>query len=583
MKENQKNDEISVLQKAKEITTNEVQLLQWPYFCVSTAHSNDTEFAYTELLKLHGGEIKRRWVVRCHDTFGWPGQLEADVWRSVEHIMHLQRERGTLSNPVITTLGQIRKYMPGRWRGGRDLKLIVKAIKCLTHTRVDCDFFYDARQKISRNASFSLVHEWMFERRRKPDGTEVLEKTKLLIHPDVFNNIAAAHVRPLDRGFRDGLSSWLGKRLYEVLGVKFYALRKKEVPYRTRYSRLCALLGCKRQRYLSYAKRILGRAHKELQESEFLGQVEWYPCTTDPKDWVIHYWPGERARREWTSEYFQRGDFSIPLFMEDLPTTDSEPVWMEGLQSDETQTTAEVVSRVFDNPESRGRLPSAQAQAQIGSAPPVASTPAGDGPAVGELTDEAVITTFERVTGSSRRMRSLSEAERAHLQSWREAGVTLEVVEAGIHRVLERASEGDRSLGRISCSVWSLDYCAWAIREVYEERLRVDEGRNRQREVECLRRAAADNRAKRSKTYAHMTEWTAVCERLKSWLTPRNYTQVTRGIVSSRLNEKTLELVVCDPYWRDHILGTYRSYFLEASGAEALEVEVEVDIDIDRN
>ena len=600
-----KKEKIEILQKAQEITTNEVQLLQWPYFCVSTAQPSDTQVEYTELLNLNGSELRRRWVVRCHDNFGWPGQLEADVWRSVEHIMHKQRESGMLSNPVVTTLGQIRRYMPSKWRGGSNLKLIVKAIKCLAHTIVECDFFYDAQEKVSRNASFSLIHEWRFDHKRKENGKDVLEKTKLLIHPDVFNNIAAIHVRPLDRGFRDELRSWLAKRLYEVLGVKFYALRKKKVPYCTRYSRLCALLGCKRQHYLCHAKLIIGRAHKELQEQKFLGKVEWYPCARDTRDWVLHYWPGERAVNEWDNKYFKQVvNFADPIFVESLPETGQDPVWMEQLESDESSVVVDVVSgnnerkrsgnksnRTTKNAASNRESSKENKKSTSAHKSQPLSKTSNSRPVPDEiesaqidtnreihkktkLSEEAVVAVFEQMTGSSRRMTKLSEAERKLLNSWMDAGVTIDIIVSGISQVLQ--IEKDRSIrtGEDIRSIWSIDYCAWSVWDVFSKKLRCYEDnsvvKNQKDNVEeHVVPIQEENCA-----YEHINEWSKVCLHLEDWLAPKNYAQVIQKILASRLEHGTLHLVVSDPYWRDYIFETYQTHLLEASGADALEIEV---------
>ena len=570
-----KKEKIEILQKAKEITTNEVQLLQWPYFCVSTAQPNDTQVEYTEILKLHGNEIRRRWVVRCHDDFGWPGQLEADVWRAVEHIMHIQRENGTLSNPVVTTLSEIRRYMPGKWRGGNNLQLTIKAIKCLTHTMVECDFFYDAHEKISRNASFSLIHEWRFDKRIISSGKEVLGKTKLLIHPDVFNNIAAVHVRPLDRGFRDGIRSWLAKRLYEVLGVKFYALRKKKVPYRTRYSRLCALMGCKRQKYLSQAKQIFGRAHKELQKSHFIGKIEWYSCTTDKNDWVVHYWPGERAVNECKNEYFNMEEIANPLFVEKIPKTGSNPVWLEQTNSDESAATVKIVSRFIEDSSNEGSDRNRADKEALSLNGDLSETDVSSQCSdEHKLTVDEVIVAFEKTTGSTRRISGLSEAENELYQRWNDLGVTIDVVVEGIKRVMTLENELSRKSGRKNRSIWSLDYCAWAIWDVFNKKNQASLTKDEHVSF-CDPQTNKKYPSKDDYSYNHAIEWENICVYLKKWLAPKNYAQVIKEIISSRVEDKTLYLVVSDLYWKDRIFDVYETHLIEAFGTEVLEIEVD--------
>ena len=544
-----KKRRIDVLERALEATTNEVQLLQWPYFCISTDHIDDTEMEYSETVRAHGQEITRNWVVRCHSSFGWPGQLEANVWRSIEHIMHCQRAVGVLTNPIVTTLSEIRRYMPGKSRGGSNLKAVIKAIKCLAHTKVDADFFYDAKEKLPRNASFSLVEEWEFVPNRRPDGAQRLEKTKLFINPNVFDNIAVGYVRPLDRGFRDNLRRWLAKRLYELLGVKFYALRKTRNPYRTRYKRLCGLLGCKQQRKFSKAKLILGRAHCELQESGFLSKVEWYSCKDDTGDWVIHYWPGWRAMAEWSRGHFKQAEIAKPLLVEALPETEAEPKWVEELEPDESGIVVEVVST-----KTHDELEEKKGQKPIG------------------LEEGVVIAAFERATGERRRMRKLSEAERALLDEWRLAGLDEGDITAGVWRVMKQERERSRRMGRSPREIWSLDYCAWAIWEAFEDRQQRYQQERETRRVE--EKPRVDVGQLMLFEYSHVEEWPAVCAQLRMRLSPQNYARWIDGILGSRLDGTKLRLIVPDPFFREYLLDNYGKELMEEFGATEVEVEV---------
>lgn len=538
-------DPYEVLTRATEMTTNEVQLLQLPYFCISTDNPTDTRAEYKEIVRTQDHEITRHWIVRSHLDFGWPGELEANVWRSVEHIMHLQRDIGVLTNPVITTLSEIRRYMPSKNKGGKNLKTVIKAIKCLAHTKIDSNFFFDAKQQIRRNVSFSLINDYAFDQQQnRRDDKSVIEKTRLYIHHDVFDNIAAGYVRPLDRGFRDDLRKWLARRLYEFLGVKFYGLRRTHQPYRVRYSRLCALLGCKQQQHFSKARQILGRAHKELQETGFLMRVEWYPCKADCQDWVLHYTPGWRAMAEWSREYFKKSNLAQPLLVEVLPKTASEPAWVEELRSDESEIIAEVIT---DQPEESEEI----------------------------LNEGSLIEAFERATGERRRMHKLSEAEQELVKEWRTSGLDLNDIMTGVWRAMQRETELARRVGRPPHQIWSLDYCAWAIWDVFEERQRRCQQEKEERQQMQQNKHHEEERQLRLFEYTHVAEWPEICERLRTRLSPENYSRWIGGILGSRREGETLHIVVPDPFFREYFLDHYAQHLLQESGADALEVETD--------
>jgi len=89
----------------------------------------------------------------------------------------------------------------------------------------------------------------------------------------------------------------VASRLYEVLGVKFYGLRNKRENFICyRYSKLCQLLPVTPFKQLSRSKQQLNPAHQELKDTGFISKFEW--IENGKNDWLIYYWPGERARKE---------------------------------------------------------------------------------------------------------------------------------------------------------------------------------------------------------------------------------------------------------------------------------------------
>ncbi|HUS51688.1 MAG TPA: hypothetical protein VMZ91_16090, partial [Candidatus Paceibacterota bacterium] len=93
------------------------------------------------------------------------------------------------------------------------------------------------------------------------------------------------------------LESKIASRLYEILGIKFYGVRnKKEGFIRYKYSTLCQLLPVTPHSYISSAKRQLNPGNNELRDTGFISKYEW--SVNGNNDWLIYYWPGERAKEE---------------------------------------------------------------------------------------------------------------------------------------------------------------------------------------------------------------------------------------------------------------------------------------------
>ncbi|GAI77341.1 unnamed protein product, partial [marine sediment metagenome] len=112
-----------------------------------------------------------------------------------------------------------------------------------------------------------------------------------------LQNLNSRHTKPIDYTYWRSLKSKIASRLYEILGVKFYGIRnKKEDHIRYKYSTLCQLLPVTPYRYFSDAKWQLNFAHDELKDSGFIVEYEW--SENGKKDWLIYYWPGERAKEE---------------------------------------------------------------------------------------------------------------------------------------------------------------------------------------------------------------------------------------------------------------------------------------------
>ena len=559
--------------RAIQMTTNEIQLLQMPYFCISTEKKNSTKVEYNDKIKANGKNVNRQWIVRSHQDFGWPRELEASVWRAIEHIMHNQRQVGMLKNPVVTTLSEIRQYMPSKCKGGRNLKTIVKAIKCLAHTKVESNFWYRADARLSASASFSLINNYFFKTRIQKNGIEVISQTDLEIHNLVFANIISGYVRPLDHGYRIRLKKWLSRRLYEILGIKFFGLRKTKYTYNIKYSQLCLLLGSQRQLKFSYAKRILSRAHSELLKSGFLLKVEWCQCKFEKKNWVLRYWPGPRARSEWNKDYFKYVEDVNPVRTTEYPEVIEEPVWTEVL----VESTPEII---IEAEPSQPKVSVAELQGDISKK----LTEENNEHIIKNkvlLTEDVVVKIYEKVVGR-RKMPTLSENEQALVDKWNKAGVTPVDVEKGLNGVIHQESVKAKHTGRTPCPIWSLSYCEWGVWAAFDSRQKAEE---RQKNLEKEQAEIEENKRKRlekeaaleekRKSYTHIPQWAEIQEKYQKSINAENYEKIIRIILSSRWNNETLHLLMSDSFASLWFEDNYLDKLIELSGAKKVELEIE--------
>lgn len=447
----------AIIEKALSATTAEVHTHQYPIFHLTPNKPTDSRITYTETVRQDGETLTRKWAVSIQPYYGWPGQHEAEVWRAIEHIIHIRRLAGTLKNPLFTSFSEIRDHMSGKGHGGSAVARIKHSLGCLGSTKVESDLFYHSDTRIRAGAAFSLLASVLYYYKDLPGGRRLIDKVSIGLPEELFINIQNRHIRPLDKGFRDGLDRWIAKRLYELLGIKFFALRKKAEAYRTRYSRLCGLVGITQQRYLSRARQVLGRAHEELAREGFLSKVEWFAVSGEEKDWVLSYWPGDRARAEWQQEFWTEHEAPTLLLVDKLPPTDPEPAWVDELSPNETSVLAQLDSdeppllheplipaevEVLEGLDPVGvRQPSGSRRKPLGSPAlspesPAASLELPKPSASPSSYAQAAIEAFERAIGKHRRLAKLTEAEHAALAKWEANGVTTQDIEQGIRQAL---------------------------------------------------------------------------------------------------------------------------------------------------
>jgi hypothetical protein len=277
------------------LVRSEVNFLTYPFFCLDNRwHTDRLKIEYHRTLDRGEGREEIAWRVLAHQEYGLPGPFDWELHKAIEAIIN---ERGfPVRNPIPFSMRDVCRRM-GVTYSGRTAEAIKAAFLRITSTMVESKCtFYSKPKKRWLEDNFHLYDRVVYRGDEIPDSAVPADTNYLFLGSWYLENLNALYVSLLDPHYRRSLSVALARRLYEILGVKFYGLRAPKAPgLRYAYSTVCALLPVKRYRYLSDAHRQLDPAHRELIATGFLERVEWQTVAGTPPEWYLHYVPGRRA------------------------------------------------------------------------------------------------------------------------------------------------------------------------------------------------------------------------------------------------------------------------------------------------
>ena len=276
---------------------SEVNGLLHPFFFLSKRSRTGT-IEYRRLTRQGDHAVEAVWRVIPHPAYGRPGPLAHRVHRAVEQLI---TETGLpITNPVPFSIHDLCRRA-GIAAGGTEYRKVKEALLSIKATQVESKgSFYAKAQSRFIDEVFSLYERIVFTGERMPDGT-VADSNRLWLGSWYLESLNALYVKPLDYSFYKSLRTPIARRMYELLGVKFFRVAENPHPWiRYRYSTLCGILPVARRQYRSQATQQLGEAHSELIGGGFLAAVK-VRAIPQPRDWHITYYPGERALNEITA------------------------------------------------------------------------------------------------------------------------------------------------------------------------------------------------------------------------------------------------------------------------------------------
>jgi len=273
---------------------SEVNTLCFPLFFLSKRSSSQT-IECRKMRRQGNQTVEAVWRVIPHPAYGRPGPLAHRIHRAEEQLI---TERGLpIENPVSFTIHNLCRRA-GIAAGGTEYLKVKQALLSIKATQVESrGAFYAKSQRSFVDDVFSIYERIVFTGEQLPDGT-IADSNRLWLGSRFLENLNSLYVKPLNYRFYLQLRTPIARRLYELLGVKFFGVAGNRQPWiRYRYSTLCELLPMTKHGYRSQMKQQLNTAHRELLEGGFLADVK-LSAISQPRDWHIKYVAGERALKE---------------------------------------------------------------------------------------------------------------------------------------------------------------------------------------------------------------------------------------------------------------------------------------------
>ena len=282
------------------IINSEVNLLVFPFFSLSTKGlKNKTTTVYREIIKKGNQEITLLWKVSSNSEYGYPGPFDRKVQQAISEILsEILKKEGEIKNPIpLGSLYNICKRMGISESAGENYRMIKKALERIRATTIkSVGTFYSKEGKQWVDDNFSLYDRIVFKGKELPEN-EIADDNYLFLGSWYLQNLNSFYIKPVDYNYLQSLKSKISSRLYEILGVKFFGLRNKREKFICyRYSKLCQLLPVTPHEYISLAKQQLDPGNNELRDTGFISKFDW--SENGNKDWLIYYWPGEKAKEE---------------------------------------------------------------------------------------------------------------------------------------------------------------------------------------------------------------------------------------------------------------------------------------------
>jgi hypothetical protein len=253
--------------------------------------------------KREDGEIELHWEVTYNEKYGEAKQLayQIDTLIIAKRIYELFEAGQTLPQVFpIGSLYQICQELGMNPQSGKNKNNIKRALGQNAGAFIDAKVSYKDRAGEERrlNAQFSryaVVHR----DQKLPDGRRA-DQVYIVLQPIYHEVLTNARWRPINFSYLKELPP-ASQRCYEIISPRLFAALKYGHHFaEMAYSDYCAYSAQIRQHNYKAFRAQMDHVHKPHLVSGYLARVE-YKQTIDSAglvDWIIAYYPGERARAE---------------------------------------------------------------------------------------------------------------------------------------------------------------------------------------------------------------------------------------------------------------------------------------------
>ena len=267
--------ELTLFPEYSTLVSAERNLEEYPLFELKARQRGSKARLFERVIEGEGGvSLKQTWKVIPSGEYGMPGPLDQDVYLAV---LQLLEHRGGMpeDGELAFSLYELRKVLGWSDDSGGAYREIRDALVRIQLTGVQSsNAFYSAADEQLIADSFNVwsVH---FAQRKKKGRTGSRARTTqdrhvLRFHPVFIRNYEAQYLKGLDADFFWGLRMPLSKRLYRLIDLQ----RGGGLSWRTN------LFAVRDQVPLDYLypsqiKRVLKKAHEELERKGFLSGVQY--------------------------------------------------------------------------------------------------------------------------------------------------------------------------------------------------------------------------------------------------------------------------------------------------------------------
>lgn len=229
--------------------------------------------------------VLRRWVLTGNEEYGLPGEKEQDVYVAILDL--ISRQGGIPSDGVISfSLYELLEIM-GINHGGSAYRRLKRSLRTIARTTIESyrAFYSETLSKYISDEFQIFTIRW--SEIEDPEGKRLFDHHELLLHPYFVESYKENYCGRLDPEFYWSLRRSTTKRLYRLLDRN--ALEKREGGTRSwevRFDDLVGLMPLSVSRPKD-VKRVLSKAHGELQKRGFLDSFEYVELGKERRRKVI--------------------------------------------------------------------------------------------------------------------------------------------------------------------------------------------------------------------------------------------------------------------------------------------------------